>query len=167
MNTVFDICKEFNIEKIVLGAPLLRKNNNIEELISLFTYLDLKLNHTNQVLLLEPNSKYYNGDYFFTVAEIVSFIQKNNFNNIKTMIDTHNIILENQSPSNIFTEYYSYIDHIHISEINLESFKPSNYHYELSNKLKEFNYKGLVIYECKKSNSLIEDIKTFSKIYNK
>jgi sugar phosphate isomerase/epimerase len=167
MNTVFDICKKFSIKKIVLGAPSLRQNCDIEELVSAFKQLDLKLNNTDRVLLLEPNSRHYNGDYFFTVDEIVSFIKKNNFKNIKTMIDTHNIILENQSPSEIFTTYYDYIDHIHVSEINLDSFKPSNDHYELANKLKEFNYKGLVIYECKKSNTLIEDIKLFSNIYNK
>jgi sugar phosphate isomerase/epimerase len=167
MNKVFDICKEFNIQKIVLGAPSLRKNYNIEELASIFKQLDLELNNTDQVLLLEPNSRYYNGNYFFTIDEIVNFIEKNKFKNIKTMIDTHNIILENQSPSEIFTMYHNYIDHVHVSEINLESFKPSNHHYELSNKLKDFDYKGLVIYECKKSNTLIEDVKLFSNIYNK
>ncbi len=91
---------------------------------------------TNCVLCIEPNSKYYGGEYFFTIKEIVNFITLNNFCNIKTMVDTHNLLLENQNIEESIYNFKDHIKHIHISEINLSEI---NFNYELINLIKVIN----------------------------
>jgi sugar phosphate isomerase/epimerase len=163
---VSDICCDLNIPSIVLGAPALRnKNFNIDKLKNIFQQLDTILDMRNQVLLIEPNCKQYNGKYFFTVDEIVNFINYSKVSNIKTMIDTHNILNEGSDPADIFSKYSTSIKHVHVSENNLASFINSEYHNKLSNTLNTMKYSGHIIYETKHIN--FEDIKLFSYIYNK
>lgn len=163
---VSDICKNIGITQLVLGAPTMRKENNPFGLDDKFSYINSILRKNNQTLLLEPNSRVYGGNYFYRVDEIVLFIDEMKFSNIKTMIDTHNIILEGEDPSDVFIRNRNYIKHIHVSEINLGGFINSEYHNKLSKTLKEFDYDGLVIYEAKPTNNFINEIKNFSKNYN-
>jgi sugar phosphate isomerase/epimerase len=167
MKLISEICSTVNINTIVLGAPALRKNYNHQMLSDVFTSIDILFRNKNQILLIEPNSKQYNGQYFFTVNEIVNFIKTNKFTNIKTMIDTHNVLNEKQNLVEVYMEHKSYINHIHVSENNLSSFIKSQNHIELSTALHDTNYNGLVIYECIKSPTLFGDVKLFSNIYNK
>ena len=167
IHKVSDICAQLNIDTMVLGAPTLRIKRNSTMLIDDFRKIDLMLKERNQILLIEPNSRIYNGQYFFTVNEIISFIRICDFTNIKTMIDTHNIILEGQQPADIFNKYQSYIHHVHVSENGLSSFKNAQHHADLAEALHEANYQGLVVYECMKTPTLIGDIELFSYIYNK
>jgi sugar phosphate isomerase/epimerase len=166
IETVIDLCNKIGVSKLVLGAPNLRTFEVNLDLINNFCYIDSILKKYNQTLLIEPNSKIYKGNYFYTVSEIIDFIVQNKFSNIKTMIDTHNIILENQNPSELFLKNILYIDHIHISETDLGDFVESNYHSELAETLKNNNYDKLIIYESKPSSNLSKSIELFSKIYN-
>jgi sugar phosphate isomerase/epimerase len=167
MNLVSNICNKIGITKLVLGAPSLRKNFDMNYLQTIFLKLDSILYENGQTLLIEPNSQVYLGEYFFTLSEIITFIKAGSFKNIKTMIDTHNIILENQNPTNLLLNYTDYIDHVHISEIDLQPFILNKTHMELADTLSKINYNGLVVYEAKSYDTLFEDIKLFSNIYNK
>ena len=166
LKTVFDISKLLNIDFAVLGAPTMRLSCISKEVVFNLHLIDFYLKGTNQTLLLEPNSKVYKGDYFHTISEIVNFIEDNKFSNIKTMVDTHNIILENEDPTENYLKYKNLIPHIHISEKGLDNFAPSEKHIILSNTLKQTNYEGLIIYEAKPSDNLTFDIEQFTKIYN-
>jgi len=163
---IIDICNEIKIDKLVLGAPSLRKGKLDVGLADNFHYINEILKESNKILLLEPNSKEYKGNYFYTIKEIANFITQNNFSNIKTMIDTHNILLENEDPSEMFRMYQPLIKHVHISEQNLQDFTYSNTHVELAKTLKELNYNDLVIYEAKPSINLKTSIELFNKTYN-
>lgn len=167
MERLIDTCITMGIKKIVLGSPRTRIGFNLNQLGNAFCILDKKIANSNVTILIEPNSQQYGGEYFFTLDEIVKFLDQHNFKNIKTMIDTHNIILENQNPKDEFIKYKKYIDHIHVSEIGLESFKESETHYQLAETLHEHHYSGLVVYECNQSTNLFNDIKSFTNIYNK
>ncbi len=167
MDQLIDACIAIGIEKIVLGSPKQRINFNHTMQLEALHILDEKITGTSISLLLEPNSQRYGGEYFFTLDEIVKFLNRNNFNNIKTMIDTHNIILENQNPKDEFIKYQQYIDHVHVSEIGLQSFKESDTHYQLAETLHMHHYDGLIVYECNQSATLFDDIKLFGNIYNK
>jgi len=68
----------------------------------------------NQTLLIEPNGKLYGGTFFHKIDEIVNFIDASKFTNIATMVDTHNSILENQSPLSNYTTYKNYVQHVHV-----------------------------------------------------
>jgi sugar phosphate isomerase/epimerase len=167
MEKVIDACIVLGIEKIVLGSPKQRVDFYFPQLKYAFQILDNKLDGTNITILIEPNSQQYGGEYFFTIDSIVEFLAQNNFNNIKTMIDTHNIILEGSNPAEKFMEYQEYIDHVHVSEIGLNSFKESDMHHQLAETLHTNQYDGLVVYECNQSATLFNDIVSFANIYNK
>ena len=167
MERLIDTCITMGIKKIVLGSPKHRINFYFNQLGNAFHILDKKIADNDVSILIEPNSQQYGGEYFFTLNEIVKFLDQHDFKNIKTMIDTHNSILENQNPNDEFIKYQQYIDHVHISEIGLQSFKESDTHHQLAETLRTQNYDGLVVYECNQSATLFDDIKLFANIYNK
>jgi sugar phosphate isomerase/epimerase len=82
------------------------------------------------------------------------------------MIDTHNIILENENLAKNFLLHSDLIYHIHISEDNLGDFLESEDHNELAKTLKNNNYSNLLIYEAKPSLNLKSSIELFNKTYN-
>jgi sugar phosphate isomerase/epimerase len=110
----------------------------------------------NKILCIEPNSKIYNGMYFFNVEEIIDFIKTCELKNIKTMIDTHNLVNENIDIIKSYKNNIDYIYHIHISEDKLQPYKESDLHNKLSYIIKKTNYNKLVTYECL-SNKNIEN----------
>jgi sugar phosphate isomerase/epimerase len=166
LQKVSDVCFNFHIQFIVLGAPTLRNFKIDLGLTDYFSYVNEILRNNNQILLIEPNSKTYNGNFFYTLREINEFITQNNFTNIKTMIDTHNILLEKEKPFENFLTYSDLIYHVHISENNLGDFIESQDHNILAHTLKNQNYQGLVIYEAKPSLNLKSSIESFNKTYN-
>ena len=166
LEKVSRVCYELGISRIVLGAPGMRTLESCLELGNQFAHIDGILSNNNQTLLLEPNSRLYGGHYFYTVGEIVSFLDTYSFTNIETMVDTHNCILEGDDPAEVYTKYLSRIAHIHISEINLGDIISSDTHRGLANALKNTEYSGLVVYEAKPSTNLITSIELFNKLYN-
>ena len=115
--------------------------------------------------MIEPNSKIYGGEYFFTVSEITDFITSNGFKNIKTMIDTHNLILEDDDPIDVLKTHINYIGHIHISEIKLEPIKNIEFHTKFSSQLKEMKYDKIITYEVMKCEQIMDSVKEFYEIY--
>lgn len=151
-------CKKFNIKRIVLGSPSLRKGNK-KPLLSILQKVDRMLVGTDLVLCLEPNSSYYGGEYYFTLDEIVSDIL--DFNNIKTMIDTHNLILEGLDIFKEYEKYSSFIEHIHISEKDLMEIKNYSLYEDFVIFLKNKEYSKGITYELKKPKNIFCEIEKF------
>lgn len=159
--------KILSIKTLVFGSPSLRKiiklpNKNIS---NIFKQIDNLLEDTGIQLSIEPNSKIYQGDFFYTISEIVKFIKDNRLLNIKTMIDTHNLILENQDPLDNLNNYFEYINHIHISENGLEPISNFKFHSKFAKKLHLSKYNNYIIYEVKKTLNIEKSIVDFAKIY--
>jgi len=155
----------FGVEVSVLGSPKQRVEFKESELISQFKAVDSLLESTNQILCIEPNCKSYGGAYFFTVSEIADFIRKGEFKNIKTMLDTHNIVNEGQSPTEIYNQFRDLISHVHVSETGLSDFIESEEHTKLAKGLKSSNYEGIVTYEVLPSKNLKDSLEKFKNIY--
>lgn len=168
VNNLINYSKILGINTMVFGSPNLRKKyiGWENDLIKLFNVIDSMLDYTNINMVIEPNASIYGGEYFLTLDEIIEFIEHNKFTNIKTMIDTHNLILENNDPIIELLKYKDYIKHIHISEKNLDLFKTNEMHQRFSNQINKMAYKGMVTYEVKKQDNLLDSIVEFSKIYN-
>jgi sugar phosphate isomerase/epimerase len=154
--------KILNCKILVFGSPNLRNDNFKID----FNLIDDMLSDYKIQFLIEPNSKYYGANFFNNLNEIIRFIKKNNFKNISTMIDTHNIILENGNPIIELQKNYEYISHIHISEKNLKNFEEKPFHYLFSKKLKEYSYDKIITYESIENKNVLESIKQFKKTYN-
>lgn len=169
LRRVCELCKSVGINTIVLGAPKLRDVFNKVYLSYSFKLLDSFLKDNNQVLCIEPNCSLYGGKFFISLDEIVGFLKTNNFTNIKTMIDSHNLLQEGLDLVNEYVKHKEFIHHIHISEIGLGLFKNSSAHLEFSQCLSQHKYEKLIIYEVLSQDNikpLMQSISQFKHIYN-
>ena len=158
--------KILSTDVMVFGSPSLRKKKGDWEksLSEIFTFIDSYLSDDIQ-MSIEPNSKIYGGEFFFTLEEIINFIEQNNLKHVKTMIDTHNLIHENLNPITEFEKYFNYINHIHISETNLSIISDTEFHRDFSHKIKKLGYDRTITYEVKPNDNLINSIALFKGIY--
>lgn len=168
LHYVIEYASILGAEVLVLGSPTLRKNFNIFNMGVILWEIKHQLKDTNIKLLLEPNAKFYNGEYWFSVQEILQFFHQIKIrNNVGTMIDTHNIKLEGEDPNNVITDYIDWIDHIHVSEVHLQSLDFLHNHNVFAGTLNKMNYSKNITYEVtKNSNNLLDSIKVFSEIYS-
>jgi D-psicose/D-tagatose/L-ribulose 3-epimerase len=168
VNQLIRCCNILDVKTMVLGSPTLRTLNNesTNVLIPTLKLLDEILVDNKMEMCLEPNAKIYGGHYFYTIEEIIKFLSNLNLKNIKTMIDTHNLVLENVDPCESLEKYYELIGHIHISEPNLGPLSDFDLHHKFSSKIKEMEYDKIVTLEMKKNDNLIDNVKNFSLIYN-
>jgi sugar phosphate isomerase/epimerase len=158
LNFVIDECLKCGIKIIVFGSPSLRKGNkNI--LLKIFDLIDNKLKESKIYLCVEPNSKYYGGEYYHSLDEIVPDIEK--YSNVKTMIDTHNLILEGENIIEQYKKYSDYIKHIHISEKDLQPIEDWNKYYEFVDFLKKECYNYGITYELKPNKNITLECKKF------
>lgn len=153
---------------LVFGSPGLRKqyNNWAIAVGDIFTQVDELLEGKDIKVVIEPNARTYNGEFWFTLEEIITFLMFFKFNNIKTMIDTHNAELEGGLSFNDLTFIDDYVEHIHASEIGLANIKESKVHESINLAIKSFDYNGTVTYEVLNNEGVLDSIKTFVKIYN-
>lgn len=160
-------CKILSCEILVLGSPNLRNLNNSSQndLSKVFLQLDRMLRNTNIQISIEPNSKLYGGNFFFNVLEIINFIEGNKLKNVKTMIDTHNLINEGFLPEIELINNFKFINHIHISENNLDVLNDIKFHQKFSKTLKKIGYEKIITYEVKKQNNVWDSVKLFTEIY--
>jgi sugar phosphate isomerase/epimerase len=165
--TLISYSKILGIKTLVFGSPSLRKTNDIiySNLHETFKKIDLLLDGTEIILCIEPNSKVYGGEFFYTIEEIVVFLKTFNFKNIFTMCDTHNSWLENKDPNKELVEFFPYIKHIHISEPKLDVINDVEKHKTFSNTIKECGYNKLITYEVLLSENTLKSVNTFSEIY--
>lgn len=167
INKLISYSKILGVEILVLGSPNLRKKvEGLEQKLNeTFKTIDSLLFGSNIKICIEPNTKSYGGEYFHNLDEITKFIKKNNFSNVKTMIDTHNLFLEDLDPSSEIKKYLAYVEHIHISEPKLQPLHDFKLHKKFSKTLKKLNYNKVVTYEVAKHDNLIDSIKNFISIY--
>jgi sugar phosphate isomerase/epimerase len=165
---IFKICKILGIKKIIFGSPVFRKSFEWEKnnIINIFDFIEHSLNNSDIKFLIEPNSKIYGTEYFYSPHEIFDFIKSNGYKNISSMIDTHNLILEGYDPICVYLNNKENIDHIHISEKELTNIKDIEFHNKFSKILNENNYNNLIIYEILRNNNIIQNLEIFRNIYN-
>ena len=158
-------CKTLDAKIMVLGSPNLRKlePNYISKLDNLFSELDKLLEDTGITVVIEPNCNLYKGQYFYCCSEIKCFIKANNFKNIRTMIDTHNLLNEGMDPIKEFERNIELIEHVHISENGLEPLNNIEFHKNFADALKSNWYNKGVTYEVKKTDKL--GLEQFAAIY--
>jgi sugar phosphate isomerase/epimerase len=164
INFVIDECEKYGVKIIVFGSPSLRKGSK-KNLIEVFKSIDLKLKDRNIFLCVEPNSSYYGGEYYFSLDEIVDDIQF--FTNIKTMIDSHNLILEDENLFDQYEKYHTLIKHCHFSEKDLIPIKDYSLYYKFVDFLKNNYYNYGITYELKLTNNIIDHCKKFIELKTK
>jgi sugar phosphate isomerase/epimerase len=165
---IIDYATILGSKRLIFGSPGLRKQHDGWEqaVIDIFNQVDKLLEGTDIKVIIEPNARTYGGKFWYKIDEIISFIVKNNFYNIRTMIDTHNSELESNVPYMDAIFHYDNIEHIHVSEIGLANIKESEQHKRFSAILHNREYNKTITYEVLNNEGVLDSIKTFTKIYN-
>lgn len=155
---VIDECARCGIKVIVFGSPSLRKGNR-DRLREVFDSVDGRLRENSIYLCVEPNARYYGGDYYHKLSQIVPDIE--GYTNIKTMIDSHNVLLEGGNLIDTFESYREYIKHIHFSEKDLVPITDYSKLTEFTSHLLKSGYEYGITYELKKTENLDEHATEF------
>jgi sugar phosphate isomerase/epimerase len=102
----------------------------------------------NTVLAIEANPVIYNTNFLNTTSEALDFVKKINCEGLKVNLDFGTIIQNNENIDDYSDDIF-YINHIHISEPNLELIQKRSEHKKLADMLKEKCYSGYVSIEMK------------------
>lgn len=159
MDKVIELATALQLKRLVFGSPSLRKGAPD---IFMFKYIDEQLVGSDIIFCIEPNSHVYGGEYFFDIEEITKFLRLHKFNNISTMIDTHNSWLEHRHTRDDIYMYRDMIHHVHASEVNLQKFTSVNEHAIISQALNNINYQYVVTLESHTLNGVDDFIKIYS-----
>ena len=157
---VADVCKSKNIKIVTIGAPSMRKGNN-KGLIEIMKELDPFLDGHELVFCIEPNARKYGADYYWSIDEIVNDIH--NFKNIKTMIDTGSLMMENIDSINQYVKYKDYIHHVHFSAPQLTPIENFSEYRIMLQELQVMGYNSGITYELKASVDPTPELINFMK----
>ncbi len=154
---LIDIACIINVKILVFGAPKLRSVINAESLmILLLKNCNDYINNRPIYICIEPNAKYYKCNFLTNANDTYNFvIKKLNLSNIKMMLDTGNMFLENEDEDVLF-HYINDIYHIHFSVPDLlalnqqqqqKTKKIFGFNF-LKQRLYALGYKYLITMEC-------------------
>jgi sugar phosphate isomerase/epimerase len=160
---VIDISSALGINTVVFGSPGLRKD--FSSLTDVIAEIDEYIADSGIIFCIEPNCSLYTGNFFHTLEEIGNFIEHAKFKNIRTMIDTHNLIYEKEKLEDSFLKWKSLISHIHVSEIGLKRIEDLKEHEIFAEFLRKEEYSGLITYEIVEPSDLDLCLKEFASIY--
>lgn len=159
LRKLISLCSEKNIKIITFGSPGFRKGNK-EFMLDLLARVDRHIEGKSCIVCIEPNAREYGAEYYYNLQDIINDISQ--FKNIKTMIDTGNLIMEKYDVLEQYEKYKDYIHHIHISEPYMAPIKDFTVYSELISLLKNNNYRDGITYECISTQSNLEyDMKIF------
>lgn len=158
-----DFASEIKCNNLVFGCP---KNRNIEERdicvekISneFFKEISEYAEKRGTIIAIEPNPTIYGTNFINTTHEAFELAQKINSKGLKVNVDIGTVI---QNKENIFelVNNIKFINHIHISEPNLEIIEKRDLHKDLKNILIESKYDRFVSIEMKNKENL-ENVKS-------
>ena len=166
---IIDFAHEINCSNIVFGCPKNRIINSVEkEYIiakNFFNEIGNYANSQNVFFSIEANPTIYNTNFITTTLEAINMVKELNNFGIKINLDVGTMI-ENKEDINILKNNICEINHVHISEPNLENIKERTLHNDLIKMLKSNNYKGYISIEMKNQNDIEKVKKTVNYIKN-
>ena len=159
---VIDLAQKIHCNNIVFGCPknrIMPENSKEDDAIDFFRILGEYARENNTVIAIEPNPTIYGTNFINYTYQAFDFAKKVNSEAIKVNVDLGTIIENKEDITSIFSNI-ELINHIHISEPNLELIKQRIEHEILAERLKEINYNKYVSIEMK----TIEDIEKLENI---
>lgn len=158
-----DFASAIKCKNMVFGCPKNRNVNDIKQdyrtAIEFFYEIGNYANNKGVYFSIEPNPTIYNTNFINTTSEAIKLVKDINSEGIKVNIDLGTII-QNDEEIDILKDNISLINHVHISEPNLEPIKIRKIHNEIIDILKNENYQGYISIEMKN----IKDIEKVKEI---
>ncbi|CAG9704375.1 sugar phosphate isomerase/epimerase family protein [Clostridium neonatale] len=159
-----DFAKRANCNNLVFGCPKNRIIDTIDKYylgINFFKEIGQYAAENNIVVAIEPNPSIYNTNYINRTNEAFKIVKEIDSEGIKVNIDLGTII-ENHEDIEILKDNMGLINHVHISEPNLNKIMFNGLHERLIKLLNECKYKNYVSIEMKNLND-IENVKSIAK----
>lgn len=165
-----DFANVIKCGNLVFGCPRNRKmevTNNEEEVYNFFkTIGDYAFEHQTRVAL-EANPAIYNTNFINTTNEALAFVKKIDSKGLLVNYDLGTCIVNGESLVAL-EEDMEYLNHIHISEPNLELIKKRKIHNAIAEILKTNKYNGYVSLEMKmqdNKNVIIDSIEYLREVF--
>ena len=136
---------------MVFGSPknrVISKKDDNEIAINFFRTLGEYALQKKTILSIEPNPELYGTNFINTTKEAFDFVKRVNHSGIMVNVDLGTVI-ENNEDINLIKENIEFVNHIHISEPNLELIQQRTLHNNFADILKEINYQNYVSIEMK------------------
>lgn len=156
-----DFASDIKCKNLVFGCP---KNRNMPEgkttndILYFFKELGDYAEKKKTIIAIEPNPTIYGTNFLNTTKEAIEFARKIDSKGIKVNVDFGTIV-ENKESLKTIQNNIDLVNHIHISEPNLEVVKERSKHKELADMLRKLDYKNYVSIEMKNTGDL-NDMKT-------
>ncbi len=165
-----DFAKEIKCKNLVFGCPknrIMLENCKEEDIIYFFKILGEYAKENKTIIAIEPNPTIYGTNFINYTSQAFDFVKKVNNDGIKVNVDFGTIIENKEDLSNIF-ENIELVNHIHISEPNLNPIEERTEHKTLAEGLKKFNYDKYISIEMKNigdMNRLKEIIEYIGRVF--
>ena len=166
-----DFASSINCKNLVFGCPKNRVIDNIDKydkiIIDFFCEIGNYAKIKNCIFSIEPNPVIYNTNFINTTKEAVDIVKVINNDGVKINLDLGTIIY-NEEDINIIESNIDLINHVHISEPNLEYVTERDVHKKILKMLKYNGYNGYISIEMKNQNNIEkvkETINYLKKIY--
>lgn len=158
MDGVIQTCLDNRIEIITFGSPAMRVGKK-KLMVKFLKDVDKMLEGVPIRFCVEPNASVYGAEYFNTIGEIVPVVEK--LNNISSMIDIGNSLLEGMNPLEELDRYYDNIHHVHFSAPHLAEIHDFRLYKKIYESLMEKEYRGKISYELKNPDDIYVAMKNF------
>ena len=157
---IIDDCESRSISVITFGSPTMRigEKNKMHDFLK---EIDMLLKNSNINFCIEPNASFYGAEYYNKVSDIC--LDLNKFDNICTMIDVGNSILEGQNVLEEYKKYKDKVSHVHFAAPGLKSIQDFNIYKEFKDLLLENNYSGMISYEFASTDDIDKTLSDFSR----
>jgi len=155
-----DFCDTLECKNIVFGCPKNRIiQNDSQYQIALNFFEQISNYNKNVIISIEPNPIIYGTNFINTTIEAFDFVKKLNVENIKVNLDIGTIIQNNENIS-IIKNNIDFINHVHISEPNLNFIQKRELHKNIFEILSKCKYNKFISIEMKN----MDDIDRVKKI---
>lgn len=168
-----DFAEIVGAKNLVFGCPKNRNADKIEDrqiIIDFFKLLgDYAVEH-GTVIAIEANPIIYGTNFINSTKEAVQLIKEVGSEGFKLNLDFGTIIY-NKEDTEILGSYIEFINHVHISEPNLEPIQERAEHQTLLEILHQNKFKGYVSIEMGKQDDIgvllrtIDYLKMISEVY--
>lgn len=151
-----DFCRVIECTNLVFGCPknrIMRNPNQYNIALDFFNAIGKY--DENTIISIEPNPSIYGTNFINTTEEAINFVKELNLKNIRVNLDMGTII-QNKEDISIIPNNIDFINHIHISEPNLNIIQKRDLHKNIFNILNECGYNKFVSIEMKNVNNIAE-----------
>lgn len=160
-----DFASAINCGNIVFGCPKNRNMTDYEKdypkAVKFFKQIGEYAKSKNVVIAIEPNPVIYNTNFLNTTEEAINFVKEIDMESVKINYDLGTVIANNEDINSLKSNLHL-INHIHISEPNLNGIEHKDLIKDLIFILKKEKYEKLVSIEMKQSDiSIVKDTVDF------